>query len=113
MHQALVHAAHDHNELRHTTDIARQWQELIVESASITLKDIALPMLIIIKALDESGEANSREQILHLLAGELSTSPSQLAELPRKLLFFCHFPSSQRHSQHSVHHTACSTYLPG
>jgi hypothetical protein len=32
--------------------------------------------------LDESGEANSWEQILHLFAGKLNTSTSQLCELP-------------------------------
>ncbi|KAG1819036.1 uncharacterized protein BJ212DRAFT_1479159 [Suillus subaureus] len=35
-----------------------------------------------IEALDESGEANSREQILRLLTGKLNTSTSQLVELP-------------------------------
>jgi hypothetical protein len=32
--------------------------------------------------LDESGEADSREKILDLLAGKMNTFPSQLTELP-------------------------------
>ncbi|KAG1723457.1 hypothetical protein EDB19DRAFT_352385, partial [Suillus lakei] len=81
MRRALAHAVHDRNELRHTTDIARQWQELIVGPTGMTPKDIAPPVLIVIDVLDESGEANSWEQVLHLLAGKLRTSTSQLAEL--------------------------------
>ncbi|KIK33624.1 hypothetical protein CY34DRAFT_99265, partial [Suillus luteus UH-Slu-Lm8-n1] len=54
-------------------------QQLIVGPTSIAPKDIAAPVLIVIEALDESGESSSREQILRLLAGKLDTSTSQLA----------------------------------
>ncbi|KIK33561.1 hypothetical protein CY34DRAFT_35281, partial [Suillus luteus UH-Slu-Lm8-n1] len=82
MRRALAKAVSDHNGLKRTPDIAKQWQQLIVGPTNIASKDIAAPILIIIEALDESGEANSREQILRLLAGKLNTSTSQLAELP-------------------------------
>jgi hypothetical protein len=45
-------------------------------------QDVAAPVLIVIDALDESGDAISREQILRLLAGKLRTSSSQLIDLP-------------------------------
>ncbi|KAG2031643.1 hypothetical protein BDR03DRAFT_1028823, partial [Suillus americanus] len=82
MRRALVQAVRDHDGLKRTADITKQWQELIVGPASIASKAIAAPILIVIEALDESGEASSREQILRLLACKLNTSTSQLAELP-------------------------------
>jgi hypothetical protein len=81
MRRKLAHAVHDKNELRHTVDIARQWQELIVGPISQAFA-VTAPVLIVIDALDESGEAKSREQILRLLAGKLNIS-SQLSEMPK------------------------------
>jgi hypothetical protein len=60
----------------------KQWQELIVGPISIASKAVAVPVLIVIEALNESGEANSQEQIPRLFAGKLNTSTSQLCELP-------------------------------
>ncbi|KAG1800887.1 uncharacterized protein HD556DRAFT_967441 [Suillus plorans] len=80
--RALAQAVRNHNGLKRTPDITKQWQELIIGPTSIASKAIAAPVLIVIEALDESGEANSREQILRLLAGKLNTSTSQLSELP-------------------------------
>jgi len=50
-------------------DIAMQWQELVVGPIIEAFAVVAAPFLIVIDALDESGEAESREQILHLLSG--------------------------------------------
>ncbi|KAG2031638.1 hypothetical protein BDR03DRAFT_812169, partial [Suillus americanus] len=80
--RALAQAVRDHDGLKRTPDITKQWQELIVGPTSIASKAIAAPVLIVIEALDESGEASSREQILRLLAGKLNTSTSQPVELP-------------------------------
>ncbi|KAG2737693.1 hypothetical protein P692DRAFT_20649512, partial [Suillus brevipes Sb2] len=80
--RALAKAVRDHNGLKRTPDITKQWQQLIVGPTKIFSNAIAAPILIVIEALDESGKANSREQILRLLAGKLNTSTSQLAELP-------------------------------
>jgi hypothetical protein len=104
MRRALARVVHDCNDLRHTTDIARQWQELIVGSIGMTPKNNAPPVLIAIDALDESGEANSREQILRLLAGKLNTSPSQLAELPANFRFLV--TSRPLEDIHNALHTA-------
>ncbi|KAG1792137.1 uncharacterized protein HD556DRAFT_1537001 [Suillus plorans] len=92
--RALAQAVRDHNGLKRTPDIAKQWQELIIGPTSIASKAIAAPVLIVIEALDESGEANSREQILRLLAGKLNTSTSQLSELqPTSASFSLPVPS--------------------
>ena len=75
MRRALAHAVRD-NEIRHTKDITRQWQELILGPVNIVSKDIPAPVLIIIDALDESGDTNSRQQILHLLASQPTKLPA-------------------------------------
>ncbi|KAG1786452.1 uncharacterized protein HD556DRAFT_1300145, partial [Suillus plorans] len=80
--RALARAVRDHDGLKRTPDIIKQWQELIVGPTNTTSNAIAAPVLIVIDALDESGEANSREQILRLLAGKLNTSTSQPCKLP-------------------------------
>ncbi|KAG2350104.1 hypothetical protein BDR05DRAFT_986385 [Suillus weaverae] len=80
--RALAQAVRDHDGLKRTPDITKQWQELIVGPTSIASKDIVAPVLIVIEALDESGKANSREQILRLLGGKLNTSTSQVVEIP-------------------------------
>ncbi|KIK33501.1 hypothetical protein CY34DRAFT_701190, partial [Suillus luteus UH-Slu-Lm8-n1] len=101
MRRALARVVHD---LRHTTDIATQWQEFIIGPISMTPQDIAPPVLIIIDALDESGDTHSREQILRLLAGKLNTSPSQPAELPANLRFLV--TSRPLEDIHNTLHTA-------
>ncbi|KAG2064689.1 WD40 repeat-like protein [Suillus decipiens] len=81
--RALAQAVRDRDGLKRTPDIMKQWQELIVGPTNmIASKGIAAPVLMIIEALDESGEADSREQIIRLLAGRLNTSNSQPVELP-------------------------------
>jgi hypothetical protein len=93
----------------------KQWQELIIGPISIASKAVAVPVLIVIEALDESGEANSWEQILHLFAGKLNTSTSQLCELPANfciLLTSCPLEDI-RNTLHAARCTACSPCFPG
>jgi len=82
MRQALVQVVRDYNRLKRPADITKQWQELIVSPTSIASKTIAAPVLIVIKALDESSKANSWEQILRLLTGKLDSSTLQPVKLP-------------------------------
>lgn len=77
LRREIAHVVHDDNELRHTRDIARQWQKLIVEPIGKASSTITQPILIVIDALDESGAAKSREQILRLLSYTPDTSSSQ------------------------------------
>jgi hypothetical protein len=104
--RALVQVVHDHNGLKRTVDITKQWQELIVGLTSIASKAIAAPILIVIEALDESGEANSREQILRLLAGKLNASTSQLCELPANfcILLTSHLLPDIHNALHTAPH---------
>jgi len=83
--RALVQAVHDNNGLKHTSDLTKQWQELVLGPIGTALTTVPAPVLIVIDALDESGDAKSREQILRLLAGKLNASSPQLTELPANL----------------------------
>jgi hypothetical protein len=82
MRGALARAVCDDNELKHTVDISRQWQELVVGPVGEASKAITAPVQIVIDALDESGDANTREHILRLLSRKTDASSSQPAELP-------------------------------
>ena len=73
--RALASAVRDNNELRHTADITRQWRELVVEPIRVASTVVTAPVLIVIDALDESGNDSSREQILRLLTTQLSKLP--------------------------------------
>ncbi|KAG2063116.1 hypothetical protein BDR04DRAFT_606869, partial [Suillus decipiens] len=77
MRRALADAFHGDNTLRHTTNITKQWQELIVAPIKEAQEAFVSPLLIVIDGLNESGEPSSREQLLRLLAGKLNTSSSQ------------------------------------
>jgi hypothetical protein len=81
MRGALARAVRDDNELRHSIDVSRQWQELVVGPVGEASKAITAPVQIVIDALDESGDANTREHILRLLSRKTDASSSQPAEL--------------------------------
>ena len=68
--RTLADAVRD-NELRHTKDIARQWKNFILGPVGAASQAVDSPVLVVIDALDESGEAHSREEILRMLASHV------------------------------------------
>jgi hypothetical protein len=80
MRGALACAVHDDNELKHAIDISRQWQELFVGPIGEASKAITAPVLLVIDALDESGDMNTRE-ILGLLSGNTMRFPSGYGDM--------------------------------
>ncbi|CCM06665.1 uncharacterized protein FIBRA_08950 [Fibroporia radiculosa] len=79
--RALADAIRDNNELRHSTDLRRQWEQLIVGPIRAASKIVRAPILIVIDALDESGGRETREDILRVLTGgpdRLSQSTTNL-----------------------------------
>jgi len=84
MRRTLACAVLDDNELRHTKDVTRQWKKLILGPVNAS-QAIDAPVLMVIDALDESGDERSREQILHMLAGKLNPFSSERTKLPRNL----------------------------
>ncbi|KAF7966895.1 hypothetical protein HWV62_36625 [Athelia sp. TMB] len=57
--------------------LAIQFQSLLVEPLSAAAKKIEGPVIIILDALDECGNASSRQNLLELLSKNLSKLPSQ------------------------------------
>ena len=76
--RALAKAVHDDNGLKRTADLSKQFQGLILGPTNKLLEAISTPVLIIIDALDESGEEDSRAQILRLLASQLNELPANV-----------------------------------
>ena len=65
--RALARAFRDDDELRHTTDITRQWEGFLLGPLNAVSKAVDAPVLIVIDGLDESGDAHFQEQILRVL----------------------------------------------
>jgi len=79
MRRTLARAVLGDNELRHTKDITRQWEKLIIGPVDAS-QAIDAPVLMVIDALDESGDVRSREEILRMLAGKLNPFSSELTK---------------------------------
>jgi len=84
MRRTLASAVLDDNELRHTKDITRQWEKFILGPVGAS-QAIDAPVLMVIDALDETGDERSREQILRMLAGKLNPFSSEVTKLPTNL----------------------------
>ncbi|CCM05582.1 uncharacterized protein FIBRA_07810 [Fibroporia radiculosa] len=74
----LAHVLDDPNGLRNTEYSAQQWTGLrdVLNKVTSTIMDV--PVLIVIDALDESGDEDTRREILQLLSGRRGT----IANLP-------------------------------
>lgn len=82
MQRALAVAVGQDKSLKHTTDILQQWEEMIMKPAK-TLSDAMVgPIVIVIDAVDESGEVDSRKYLLRILAGKLDDGESHISKLP-------------------------------
>ncbi|KAF8965708.1 hypothetical protein BDZ97DRAFT_1810653 [Flammula alnicola] len=83
--RALADAVRRATVLKNTTDITQQWKELVVKPAQQLSDAMVGPILIVIDALDESGGADSRKQLLRILAGKLNDADSHTLKLPPNL----------------------------
>ena len=82
LRKALAAAVRHKTSLRNTPDVLRQWQELIVQPAKAMSDAMAGPIIIVIDALDESGNTDSRRHILRILAGRHSKAEGSIMNLP-------------------------------
>jgi len=83
--RALASAVRNDNELRHTKDAIRQWKGFVLGPVGAASQAVAAPVLMVIDALDESGEARSRERILQMLAGKLDPDSYEPMKLPTNI----------------------------
>ena len=75
LRKALAAAVYHKTSLRNTSDVLRQWEELIVLPARTMSDAMAGPIVIVIDALDESGDTDSRRHILRILAESIMNLP--------------------------------------
>ncbi|KAG6329110.1 hypothetical protein ID866_9979, partial [Astraeus odoratus] len=94
--------SHD-NALAHTADVTRQWKKLICGPMTKLAERMNGPLVIVIDALDESGDEMSRMHILDILAStQVASLPSNirmlitsrgLSDITEKLLGSSHIES--------------------
>jgi len=70
--------------LKNTTDILQQWDELIANPARVLSEAIMGPIVIIMDALDESGDTDSRRVLLRIL----SDIENRITVLPPNIRIF-------------------------
>ncbi|KAI5994162.1 hypothetical protein EDD15DRAFT_2435173 [Pisolithus albus] len=68
--RALAHALAEDHTLKTTPDLLQQWQKLILEPLSKAKDAIVGNVVVVVDALDESGQDSSRKHILSLLVSK-------------------------------------------
>ncbi|CCL98577.1 uncharacterized protein FIBRA_00578 [Fibroporia radiculosa] len=76
---------HGTSDIKYTEDPTRQWERLVSVLRNVGTAKILVPVLIIIDALDESGETGTRAQILRMFAGESGMMSQFMAKLPSNI----------------------------
>ena len=74
--RSLAATIRERNWLKQTTDIIQQWERLLIKPSAQLPTDG--PTLLIIDALDESGDAQSRNHLLSILAHRAGELPSNI-----------------------------------
>ena len=80
LRRQLTAVVHGNAALKNTIDILQQWKELITKPAKALSEAIMGPIVIIIDALDESGDADSRRVLLRILGDAITES--RVTDLP-------------------------------
>ena len=83
LRRQLTTVVHGNAALKNTTDILQQWEELIMKPARALAQAIMGPIVIIMDALDESGDPASRRVLLQILGN--ARAESRITHLPPNL----------------------------
>jgi len=86
MRSALADVISMDASLKNTTDIVRQWKEMVLTPAQKLSEGMVGPIVIIFDGLDESGGPESRNRLPHILAGKVGNGideESHITQLPR------------------------------
>ena len=83
LRRQLAAIVHDNDALKNTTDILQQWEELIMRPARALSEAMMGPIVIIVDALDESGDTDSRQVFLRILGDAITES--RITDLPPNL----------------------------
>jgi len=91
LRRQLSTVVHNNDALKNTTDMLQQWDELIAKPVKVLSEKIMGPIVIIIDALDESGDTDSRRVLLRIL-GNIENCITDLPPNIRILLTSRHLP---------------------
>jgi len=83
LRRQLTTIVHSNAALKNTTDILQQWEELIMKPGMALAHAIMGPIVIIVDALDESGDSASRRVLLRILGNTITDS--RVTNLPPNL----------------------------
>jgi len=117
--RAMADVIRQRNWLKQTTDVIQQWEHLLVKPSA--LLSTGHPILLVIDALDESGDPQSRSHLLSILAHRAEELPSNIRilltsrpedDISQVLLSSIHVISKDMHdvSKSSINHDI-STYI--
>jgi WD40 repeat protein len=88
LRRALADTVQTANSLKNTADITQQWQKLLIEPLGKSSESIVGPIVIMIDALDESGGAETRIDLLRILAGKhRNPAVPKITDLPANFRF--------------------------
>jgi len=83
LRRQLAAIVHDNDALKNTTDALQQWEELIMKPAMALSEAMMGPIVIVVDALDESGDTDSRRVFLQILGDTMADS--RITDLPCNL----------------------------
>ena len=83
VHRQLTTIIHGNAALKNTTDILQQWEELIMKPTRALSEAIMGPIVIVVDALDESGDTDSRRVLLRILGNAITENC--ITDLPPNL----------------------------
>ena len=86
LRRQLAAIVHENGALKNMTDILQQWEELIMKPAMALSEEMMDPIVIIVDALDESGDTASRRVLLKILGNAITES--RITNLPPNLRIF-------------------------
>ena len=78
LRRQLSTVVHNNDALKNTADIVQQWEELVMKPARVLSEAIVGSIVIIMDVLDESGNTDSRRDLLHIL----ENTESHITDLP-------------------------------
>ena len=82
LRRQLTTVIHGNAALKNTTDILQQWEELVMKPAMALSEAIMGPIVIVVDALDESGDVDSRRVLFRILG---NLTESRITDLPPNL----------------------------
>ena len=111
LRRQLAVIVRDNDALKSMTDILQQWEELIMKPAKALSETMMGPIVIIVDALDECGDTDSRRVFLRILGNAMAGR--RITDLPPKHPDPSHVPTFTRHPRSTQRWDACPAEVHG